>query len=294
MRSTIFRHFTRGQRCFSSYCRHPPPPPGNHVNLKKFKYVDKTHLLAKIMSEQEPTFIHAPAMRRIGKSTTVQMLHLMAQGHRDLFAGMAVNAPDSPFQIGQEKFSCIYLDFSTVANEYLTPNKVIKRLNKKFVKEAKKQHKLRIKTKACPGDTLEEWLDSLTQRSNNKVIMLIDEYDSPMTEFLPESPDKAHELCKKMRPFYRKIKSCSDVFQKVFVTGVSKFSATSMFTDANQFWPLLEKSADYCNLYGFTEKEIRDTYGVDAYRAEVRQTAGRNAFKDGCHVQRLLFSSRSG
>ena len=67
-----------------------------------------------------------------------------------------------------------------------------------------------------------------------------------------------------LSPFYSAMKKEQDthgVFHKVFVTGVSKFSMMSMFSDANQFTPLLERTADYSNLYGFTKSEIQNTYG---------------------------------
>ena len=114
----LFRCLRRSTLCTrryfaSSFDKLPPATPGCHANLKVFKFVDKTHLLAKIMNfTATPTFIHAPAMRRIGKTTTIDMLEAMAQGQRDMFEGMAVNADDSPFHIGETNFSVIRLDFS--------------------------------------------------------------------------------------------------------------------------------------------------------------------------------------
>ena len=146
------------------------------------------------------------------------------------------------------------------------------------MKEAKEQNGLYIEQHECPGDTLESWLNALNKDDTQGVIMLIDEYDSPVTEFLPESPDKAQEICDLIRPFYRMIKKRDSLFYKVFITGVSKFSTTSMFTDANQFWPLMEKSADYANLYGFTKQEILDTYGEDIedlFNEPLEDTIGR-------------------
>lgn len=257
------RHFERRLRCLSSFNRRPPPPPGNSLDLKEFKYVDKTHFLAQILSKEQPQFIHAPAMRRIGKSTTIDMLEEMVKGNREPFEGYAVNKPDSPFQIGEQKFVCIKLDVSTVADKKYTASEILERFNKELVAEAKEQHNLIIDKHDCAGDTLASWLRALTQDSDTKIVLLIDEYDSPCTEFLPEFPDRAEDIVEMIRPFYRMIKKKGELFHKVFVTGVARFSATSMFSDANQFWPLMEKSAHFCNLYGFTEKELRETYGVN-------------------------------
>lgn len=261
---TTARHFVRGPRCLSSFNRRRVPLPNVPLNLKEFKYVDKTHLLAKILSTEESTYILAPAMRRIGKSMTIDIMYEMAKGNRELFEGMAVNKPDSPFQIGAEQFFCIKLSFDTVSNESLSVIDNAERFNKRLVEAAKEQHGLVIEKDVCPGETLRSWIKALTQDCNDKkIIMLIDEYDAPLTEFLPNSPESATEVAKMVRPFYKTIKERHSQFHKVFVTGVSKFAATSMFSDANQFWPLMEKSADFSNLYGFTKREIIDTYGVE-------------------------------
>jgi hypothetical protein len=86
----------------------PPPSPGlSAIDLKRYAYVDKTHLLARILTDDPRhspgQFLHTPAMRRIGKSTTIRFLAAMARGDKktkELFEGMAVNESDSPFSIG--------------------------------------------------------------------------------------------------------------------------------------------------------------------------------------------------
>jgi len=57
-------------------------------------------------------FLHAPAMRRIGKSMTIKMLAAMAGGDRELFQGMAVNESRSPFEIVKSTYSVIQMSFS--------------------------------------------------------------------------------------------------------------------------------------------------------------------------------------
>jgi hypothetical protein len=93
------------------------------------------------------------------------------------------------------------------------------------------------------------------------IVLLIDECDTPVTTFLPENPEKAHEVAMMLDPFYQKIKSHGDYFHKVFVTGELKFSTNSIFSGPNQFLNLMERSTQFSTLYGFTEDEIRQTYG---------------------------------
>lgn len=217
--------------------------------------------------DESEVFVHAPAMRRSGKSTTISMLAAMARGERELFEGMDVNAEDSPFCIGEQKFSVIQLNFSGgLAEKWMSITDLQRAFVHELVLAAKIQHGLDISGIDSLGQTLSMWLHELRRKEHSRpVVMLIDEYDNPVTTFLPQSPAKAREVAELLSPFYSAIKKAQDVggvFHKVFVTGVSKFSMMSMFSDANQFTPIMERTAAYSNLYGFTQSEIRNTYGA--------------------------------
>jgi hypothetical protein len=112
-----------------------------------------------------------------------------------------------------------------------------------------------------PGDILKKWIWKLKRLEGTRIVLLINEYDAPVTSFLPENPLMAQSVASMLKPLYQVIKGYGDYFHKVFVTGVSKFSSTSMFSGPNQFLPLMERSAEFVSLYGFTDSEIRSTYG---------------------------------
>ena len=117
-----------------------------------------------------------------------------------------------------------------------------------------------------PAKTIELWLDLLHCKENLPVVILIDEYDHPVTTFLPKSPRRAQEATDMLKSFYEQIKIHKNIIHKAFVTDVSKISAVSMFSGGNNFCPLLEKSSEFACLYGFTEDEIRNTYGDELQR----------------------------
>ena len=127
------------------------PPPGNSLDLKRYTYIDKTMMLAKILSRETPTFLNAPAMRRTGKSMAISMMEHMARGNVEMFDGMDVNDPASPFQIGEEKFSVIRLDFSGVAiDKSVSPEMVREQFVRKLETQANEQHGIDISgTKVC-------------------------------------------------------------------------------------------------------------------------------------------------
>jgi hypothetical protein len=200
-------------------------------------------------------------MRRIGKSTTIKMLAAMAKGDRELFQGMTVNKPGSPFEIGKSPYSVIQLDFSAPSIEpSYTIDQVRAAITHRMKRFARLQHSLELCSET-PGEVLMEWVETLKEVNGNQIVLLIDEYDAPVTTFLPDDPQMAHAVAGMLKPFYQAVKAYGENFHKVFVTGVSKFSSTSMFSGPNQFLPLMERTAEFSSLYGFTDLEIRSTYG---------------------------------
>ena len=93
------------------------------------------------------------------------------------------------------------------------------------------------------------------------LLLLIDEYDAPVANYLPQQPKFAESVAEMMKYFYLVTKEREGEFYKVFVTGVSKYATTSMFSSANNFIPIMENTSEFSNLYGFTETEICSTYG---------------------------------
>jgi len=159
----------------------PPPSPGmSRLDMTRYSYVDKTDLLARILSDNPDhsagQFLHAPAMRRIGKSTTIKMLAAMAGGDRELFQGMAVNEPGSPFEIGKTPYSVIQLDFSAPSIE-TTYN--IDQVRSAIAKEMRDcafdQHGLDISSET-PGDVLKEWIRKLKILYGHEIVFRMQEF----------------------------------------------------------------------------------------------------------------------
>jgi hypothetical protein len=200
-------------------------------------------------------------MRRIGKTTTISMLETMARGNRNLFNGYYVNTPESPFQIGKDPFSVIRLDFSglTLLNDI---DGITKEIADYLRMIAKRNNVVLPVDTDNLGNLLFHWIGKLRldPKLSPRVILLIDEYDASVTYFLPYSPDLAGEVAKRLKPFYEMIKKCHNDFHKVFITGVSKFANSSMFSGPNQFRNITKKK-EFSTLFGFTDSEIRGTYG---------------------------------
>ena len=137
-------------RMFRRDCSSSPPLAGSNMRWDDLAetYIDKTFLLAKILSKDTHDFIVAPGMRRVGKSTTVKMLAAMARGERELFDGMDVNKDDSPFTIGKDSFSVIQLDFLALGTKDDSPDEMRDKFIGRLVTSASEQHNLDISLSA--------------------------------------------------------------------------------------------------------------------------------------------------
>jgi hypothetical protein len=190
-----------------------------------------------------------------------------------MFDGYAVNRPGSSFKIGETIYSVIQLDFSGVVEAAVALDtreevkKAVVSTTKEFteylIEQAMVQHGIKIEPtfNYNPGDALGRWLRELKKKEGRKIVLLIDECDDPVAQFLPKHPEFAESMVAVMRPVYLAIKKAGPYFHKVFITGVSKYSSTSLFSGANMLNLIMEDTADFSKLYGFTEQEIRDTYG---------------------------------
>lgn len=167
-------------------------------------YVDKTAYCADVLSSRTAKCLVATAPRRYGKSTFVEVLYRMLTGHPDDFRGCQCQAEDSPFIVGAQKFFVIRLDFS----QFSTPRSgasVGELLALHMFSDAAAAGVNLTDTYGCdiyrsqpntPELMLERWLLALENDmgETRPVVLLIDEYDNPMTIHLPENPDRAENV----------------------------------------------------------------------------------------------------
>ena len=111
-------------------------------------------------------------------------------------------------------------------------------------------------------------LESL-QADQRKPVVLIDEYDTPITENV-ERPEAFDDIREAMRAFYGVLKDKRTLTQCIFVTGITRFAKASFFSGANHFKDI-SLASEFNSLLGFTERELRDT---PALADDLRRCAG--------------------
>lgn len=183
-------------------------------------YVDKTGFVLALLESGKHYFMARP--RRFGKSLFLSTLEEVFLGNKKLFKECDIYSSNYDWQ----KYPVLYFDFSQISNR--DAHEVEEALKRKLQYIAN-NHGLSIDT-----PTIQEGLVNLIKRlsEKNRVVVLIDEYDSPIINHLksPRVADKNRDL---LKTFFAALKSLDRYLKFTFVTGVSKFSQVSLFSGPN-------------------------------------------------------------
>ena len=215
---------------------------------KGFTYVDKTDALYAMASGDvgKQFFIARP--RRFGKSLAVSTLKSLFQGERELFSGLNIE----PKWDWSKKWPVLHLDMGSMQARN------VDEFNELLVSQLhRRATELGIDNPSgsLPSTLLTNLIDSLAEKSADaQMVLLIDEYDKPLLGHLMK-PDVT-EFRDALKAFYSVVKTLESKQRFTFLTGVSKFSKVSIFSDLNNLndWTMDAKVA---TLFGYTHDEVR-------------------------------------
>jgi hypothetical protein len=218
-------------------------------------YIDKTAYIEKLLNDEDRLFfLQRP--RRFGKSLFLSTMESLFQGDENLFDGLALNASNYEF------IKYPILKFSFTNMKWRSDIDVELDIYKR-VCVAAKTFGLSVEDKLeSSSNSLNELVMQLKKRTDTRIVILVDEYDSPILSAL-EDPKKAMANATVLGGFFNTIKDLNqnEYIRLAFVTGVSKFSMTSIFSGANIFTDISEKK-EYANICGITldefDKYLRD------------------------------------
>jgi len=215
-----------------------------------YVYVDKTKQIYDLITGGRLYFLSRP--RRFGKSLLISTLKEIFLANKKLFENLWIGTSDYDWH----KYPVIHLDFSVLS--YQNADAFRTDLTWTFENIAKSYG---ITISDAPS--LETKLRSLVMQlsEQDKVVMLIDEYDYPLLKHI-RSPETAKTIRDVLSAFFAVIKALNPSMRALFITGVTKFSKTSIFSGMNN---LNDISLDLASatLLGYTQEEI-DTYFTEA------------------------------
>ncbi|HFA48234.1 MAG TPA: AAA family ATPase [Bacteroidetes bacterium] len=218
-------------------------------------YVDKTENIINVIENGKYNFLSRP--RRFGKSLTLSTIKEMFNGRKELFKGLWAEKNwdwDSTHPV-------VHFSFSSIGYKELGLEKAIE----KRLKEIAADFNVSIKEEGV-SQQFKELISKLSEI--NQAVLLIDEYDKPIIDYLDDIP-QAKENQKTLKSFYSVIKDSDPYIRFLLITGVSKFSKVSIFSELNNLTDLTLHPR-YSTLTGYTQKELEHYFaeGIDEF-AEV-------------------------
>lgn len=212
-----------------------------------YLYIDKTQFIYPLVKEKGYYFLSRP--RRFGKSLLISTLKELFLGKKELFEQLWIGSSDYQWT----EYPVIHLDFSRIGHR--TSQQLEQELLRYFQQIAD-DYSLTIQLSSFPESALDQLITALAQR--NKVVILIDEYDKPILDHL-HNIKEAQEQQAILHSLYATIKSLDSYLHAVFITGVTKFAKTSVFSGMNNLNDISLKP-EACQLLGYTQEEITDYF----------------------------------
>ena len=223
-----------------------------------YLYVDKTQVIHRLLSASKYYFLSRP--RRFGKSLTLSTIRAIFEGKRELFQGLWIEDQWDWNRV----HPVIHLSFSSMGYRTLGLEAAIA-AELRAVSESVGIH---LREQAIERQ-FEELIQQLAQR-DGKVVVLIDEYDKPLIDYLDDLP-LAKTNQQVMKTFYSVIKDSDPYLQFLLITGVSKFSKVSIFSDLNHLFDLTF-AREAVALTGYTQTELE--YYFQDYMPEAQDYLG--------------------
>ncbi|MDR1636405.1 MAG: AAA family ATPase, partial [Treponema sp.] len=222
------------------------------IRTNAYVYVDKTAYIYRLVSEGKPYFLGRP--RRFGKSLLLSTMKAYFLGKKDLFleAGGRPRLAIADLEKDWAEYPVFHIDLNV--DKYDSPaalesalgtnlRPLEERWGKNPEEDTASARFIGLIRRAC-------------EKSGRKVVVLVDEYDKPLLETLEDS-ELNEEIRKGLKAFYGVLKTADPWLRFVFLTGVTKFSQVSVFSDLNQLRDISLEDV-YAGICGISPAELVD------------------------------------
>jgi hypothetical protein len=225
---------------------------------ENYIYVDKTEYVYNLINKGRIYFLSRP--RRFGKTLLVSILEEIFKGNKHLFKNYFIYE-----RIQWKKYPVIHLDFLGIDYESLgIEEALIIRLD-----EIAAQYGLQLTGKSSKA-RFADLIKKLSAKKKERVVVLVDEYDKPIIDYVEkENLETAEKNREKLRIFFSVLKHQDRNLKFLFITGVSRFSRVSFFSDLNNLHDITIHR-DFSRILGYTGEEIEEFfyYYIDRWSRE--------------------------
>ena len=207
-------------------------------------YIDKTEYIWNMIHLSNYIFLSRP--RRFGKSLLVSTLQAYFEGRKDLFKGLFIET------VEKEWTKYPVLRFSMASGKHMEKEQLERYLL--YILE-EKERRFGI-TSDCkdPNVRLKNLITTAYEKTGKPVVVLIDEYDAPLLDVVHEETSLPM-LRNVMRNFYSPLKDCDPYLKFVFLTGITKFSQLSIFSELNNL-KNISMDPNFGAVCGITKEEM--------------------------------------
>ena len=208
-------------------------------------YIDKTEYIYR-MAHTSGTYFFLGRPRRFGKSLLVTTMQSYFEGKKELFKGLAIEKLEKEWT----EYPVLHFDMS--GGKHMDKEQLEEYLDYRLQEEEKKWGV----TKPVKGanNRLIDLINTAYEKSGKQVVVLIDEYDAPMLDVVHEK-EQLDMLRNMMRNFYSPLKYSEAKLRFVFLTGITKFSQVSIFSELNNIINI-SMSDEYAGICGITKEEL--------------------------------------
>ena len=216
----------------------------SEIREKNYLYIDKTEYVYRMTHFAKYVFLSRP--RRFGKSLLASTLHSYFSGRKDLFQGLAMERLEKEWI----EYPVLHFDMSTA--KHVDKEQLLQELNLKLSEYESVYGK--GEEEINPNQRLMGLIKRAYEQTGRQVVVLIDEYDAPLLDVVHEK-ENLGVLRNIMRNFYSPLKACDPYLKYVFLTGITKFSQLSIFSELNNI-KNISMDEPYAAICGITEDEM--------------------------------------
>ena len=212
---------------------------------QNYVYVDKTEYVYKMASVGKYYFLSRP--RRFGKSLLLSTLEDYFEGKRELFEGLKISKLEKDWV----RYPVIHLDMSR--GKYYNRDRLEQAIDG-MMGFYEKKYGIEQNPQKAGGERLINLIHTAYEQTGRQVVVLIDEYDAPMLDTV-SNPGLQDQLRELVRDLFSPLKSEAQYLRFVFLTGISKFSQLSVFSELNNL-NVISYDPDFEGCCGVTEDEM--------------------------------------
>ena len=224
----------------------------SEIREEDFLYVDKTEYIYR-MTHTSGKYFFLSRPRRFGKSLLVSTMQSYFEGKKELFKGLAVEKLEKEWT----EYSVLHFDMS--GGKHMEPEQLELYLG--YILEDQEKKWGINEPRIGANNRLIDLINTAYEKSGKQVVVLIDEYDAPMLDVAHEK-EQLDVLRNIMRNFFSPLKYSEAKMRFVFLTGITKFSQVSIFSELNNITNV-SMDDEYAGICGITKEELLENMSDD-------------------------------